>query len=425
MESINIGLIGFGNIGTGLINALNQNSETISQRAGIPVRITRIADKDITTKRDANYDESILSNDANSLLEDPNIHIIVELVGGTEPARTFVEKALKNGKHVVTANKALLATFGGELFKTAEENNVALLFEASVGGGIPIIRGLQTGLEANNILKVAGILNGTCNYILTNMEQAERAFDDVLKEAQELGFAEPDPTYDIEAYDTAHKTAILASLAFQQDIRFNDVFVEGITKLKPIDLQTANKMGYTIKLLGIAKRDSIEAAVEARVHPTLIPKTSLIGNVHGVFNAVMVEGDLVGKTLFYGRGAGQLPTSSAILSDIMSIAVDMGRGVAPTAEHRLKSVAGEKNLKAIGELDSIYYVRFSGSEKALIDTFAQFGITVKSLEAVESNGESYVIAITERTTESTIQSAMTELEKSGTSGFVLRIEDEI
>lgn len=423
MESINIGLIGFGNIGTGLVNALNQNSDTIAKRAGVPVKITRIADKDTTSRRAAEYDQSILTGDANSVLEDPSIHIIVELVGGTEPARTFVEKALKNGKHVVTANKALLATFGGELWKTAEENNVALLFEASVGGGIPIIRALQTGLEANNIVKVAGILNGTCNYILTNMEQAGRAFDDVLKEAQELGFAEPDPTYDIEAYDTAHKTAILASLAFQQDIRFSDVFVEGITKLKPVDLETANKLGYTIKLLGIAKKSADESAVETRVHPTLVPRTSLIGNVNGVFNAVMVEGDLVGQTLFYGRGAGQLPTSSAILSDIMAIAVDMARGVAPTAEHRLKFNAGEKNLKAITELETAYYFRVEGSSADSVkEVLAKNGISVKSIESVKSAEGEFVIAVTETAKESVAQAAKRDL---GDSAFLLRVENEI
>jgi len=435
MDTINIGLIGFGNIGTGLVNAVNQNAAVMAERLGVNVCIARIADADIKRKRDAEYDPAILTNDANQLIDDPNIHIVVELVGGLEPARTFVEKALKNGKHVVTANKALLATFGGELWQTARDNNVALLYEASVGGGIPIIRGLQTGLAANGILKVYGILNGTCNYILTNMEQEGHAFETVLAEAQALGFAEPDPTYDVEGYDTAHKTAILASLAFQQDVRFSDVFVEGISRLKPVDLENACKLGYRVKLLGIARRDE-EGRVEVRVHPTLLPRTSLLSNVNGVFNGILVEGDLVGQTLFYGRGAGQLPTSSAILSDVMSIATDIARGVPANTDDRLRIKVGEKNLRPISELETSYYLRVRvmdkpGAMAQISGVLARHNISINSMLQTGQRNEGKaadVIIVTHRTREAEIQAALKEIAETDVTQdqvFILRVEEDL
>lgn len=435
MDTINIGLIGFGNIGTGLVNAINQNGELMAERVGAKIKLTRIADTDTKRKRDADYDQSILTNDANALLDDPNIHIVVELVGGLEPARTFVERALKNGKHVVSANKAMLATFGGELWQLARENNVALLYEASVGGGIPIIRALQTGLAANGIQRVYGILNGTCNYILTHMEQDGRAFETVLAEAQAHGFAEPDPTYDVEGYDTAHKTAILASLAFQQDIRFSDVFVEGISRLKPVDLENACKLGYRVKLLGIARRDE-SGRVEARVHPTLLPKSSLLSNVSGVFNGILVEGDLVGQTLFYGRGAGQLPTSSAILSDVMSIATDMVRGVPATTDDRLRIKVGEKNLRPVSELETSYYLRVRVTDKpgamaVISGVLARHNISINSMLQTGERNEGKaadVIIVTHRTREAEVQAALKEIGDTDVAQdqpFVLRVEDEL
>lgn len=436
MDTINIGLIGFGNIGTGLVNALNQNKDVIAERLGAHLRIARIADADIKRKRDAEYDPAILTKDTDGLLSDPNIHVVVELVGGLEPARTFVEKALKNGKHVVTANKAMLATFGGELWQLARENNAALLYEASVGGGIPIIRAMQSGLAANGIQKVYGILNGTCNYILTHMEQDGRAFETVLTEAQAHGFAEPDPTYDVEGYDTAHKTAILASLAFQQDIRFSDVFVEGISRLKPVDLENAGKLGYTVKLLGIARRDENDGRVEARVHPTLVHRTSLLANVGGVFNAILVDGDLVGETLFYGKGAGQSPTSSAILSDIMSIATDMVRGIPPTTDDRLRVVVGQKNLKPVSELETSYYLRVSvidqpGAMAKISGVLANHNISINSMLQSGERREGKaadIIIVTHKAREADIQAALTgigETDVAQDQPFVLRVEEEL
>lgn len=436
MDTINIGLIGFGNIGTGLVNALNQNRDTLNGRLGVNLNLTRIADADIKRKRDAEYDPAILTNSADDILDDPNIHVVVELVGGLEPARTFVEKALRNGKHVVSANKAMLATFGGELWQIARENNVALLYEASVGGGIPIIRALQTGLSANNIKKVYGILNGTCNYILTHMEQDGRAFETVLAEAQAHGFAEPDPTYDVEGYDTAHKTAILASLAFQQDVRFADVFVEGISRLKPVDLENAKKLGYTLKLLGIARRDDEDGRVEVRVHPTLLPSTSLLANVGGVFNAVLVEGDLVGQTLFYGRGAGQNPTSSAVLSDIMSIAQQLASGVKPTADDRLQVKMGQKDLKPVSELQTSYYLRVNvedrpGAMATISGVLASHGVSINSMLQTGERREGKaadVIIVTHRASEAEVQAALEEIGKSDVAKekpFVLRVEEDL
>lgn len=435
MDTINIGLIGFGNIGTGLVNAINANGALMGDRLGTKLNLAGIADPDTKRKRDADYDTAILTSDANTLLDDPSIHIIVELVGGLEPARTFVEKALRNGKHVVTANKAMLATFGGELWKLARENNVALLYEASVGGGIPIIRALQTGLAANGVQKVYGILNGTCNYILTHMEQGGHAFETVLAEAQALGFAEPDPTYDVEGYDTAHKTAILASLAFQQDVRFSDVFVEGISRLKPIDLENACKLGYRVKLLGIARRDA-EGRVEVRVHPTLLPTSSLLSNVNGVFNAILVDGDLVGQTLFYGRGAGQLPTSSAILSDIMSIATDMVRGVPATTDDRLRITPGQKELRPVTELETSYYLRVRvmdkpGAMAVISSVLAKHNISINSMLQTGERNEGKaadVIIVTHRTREADVQAALKEIATSDVAQdqpFILRVEDEL
>lgn len=434
-KSIRIGLIGFGNIGTGVVNALNQNAAIMQERLGIPIELAAIADVDTKRKRDAQYDPAIITADADTLLNDPGINVIIELVGGLEPARTFVEKALRNKKYVVTANKAMLATYGPELWKIASDNGVALLFEASVGGGIPIIRSLQLGISANHIRRIYGIVNGTCNYILTHMAEEKRDFEVVLAEAQAHGFAEPDPTYDIEGYDTAHKTAVLASLAFQQDIRFADVFVEGITRLKQIDIEYARELGYVIKLLGIAKAEENGGRVEVRVHPTLLPRESLLASVNGVFNGIMVEGDLVGKTMFYGRGAGASPTASAILSDVMSIASDIARGSKPS-EHRLTVPVGKKDLRPISELETSYYLRLNVEDKPgvmakLSGALGSREISISSMIQKSRHDEAdraEVIIVTHKTIEKNIQDAIKDIESLNLTSqkpFVLRVEDEL
>lgn len=433
-QSINIGLIGFGNIGTGVVNALNRNGALMAARTGATARITRIADVDTRRKRDAEYDPAIVTADANDILNDPDIHVVIELVGGLEPARTFVEKALRAGKHVVTANKAMLATFGAELFQAADEGGAALFFEASVGGGIPIIRALELGLTANRVRCVAGILNGTCNYILTHMASQHKAFDTMLAEAQAHGYAEPDPTYDIEGYDTAHKTAVLASLAFGHDIRFTDVFVEGITRMKQVDFEYAADLGFAIKLLGIAKADDADR-VEVRVHPTLLPRTSLLASVDGVFNAVMVEGDLVGKTMFYGRGAGQDPTASAVLGDVAAIAAAMAEGRRP-GEHRLRvERPGHKNLRPIAELETAYYLRFAVADRPgvmarLSGALGDHHISIRSMIQRGSPGcpAADVIIVTHKAVEKDVQAALADIAKmeiTREDPFILRVEEDL
>jgi homoserine dehydrogenase len=433
-DEIKVGLIGFGNIGTGLVNALNRNSTLIDARVGMPVRLVKIADVDTKRQRDADYDPAILCDNADAILDDPSISVVVELVGGLEPARTFVEKALRNGKHVVTANKAMLATFGAELWKLAADNGCALLFEASVGGGIPVIRALQLGLSANRIRRVFGILNGTCNYILTHMARDHKTFEVMLAEAQAHGFAEPDPTYDIEGYDTAHKTAVLASLAFQQDIRFSDVFVEGISRLKPVDLEYADELGYMIKLLGISKQDPQDGRVEVRVHPTLLPRSSLLSGVDDVFNAVMIDGDLAGPSMYYGRGAGPAPTASAVLSDVMAIAANLAKG-ASHSEHRLTVPVDERTLKPIAELETSYYFRVTATDKpgvmaSLGSALGDHHVSIKSViqkgGAVE--GQAELILVTHKAMEKNLQAALVEigaLDVIHDQPFVLRVEEEL
>ncbi len=434
MKQVNIGLIGFGNIGTGVVNALHTNGQVIAQRIGAQLKLKRIADVDIKRKREAPYDPSILTTDANVILNDPEIDVVIELIGGLEPARTFVEKALRAGKHVVTANKAMLANYGAELWEIADKHNVALLFEASVGGGIPIIRSLELGLTANRLLSVYGIVNGTCNYILTNMAEEHKSFDTVLAEAQAHGYAEPDPTYDIEGYDTAHKTAILASLAFQRDVRFSDVYVEGITRIKPVDLEYARELGYTVKLLGIAKWDPADGRVEVRVHPTLVSNDSLLAHVNGVYNGIMTVGDLVGRSMFYGRGAGPAPTASAVLSDVMAAAQAIAEG-RPVREHRLAITPGQKNLKPIEELETAYYLRLVAEDRpgvmAKIGTvLGSHDISIGSMiqRGRHDKGRAEIIIVTHKAKEKNVQQAIVEIEalaETFEKPFVLRVEEDL
>jgi homoserine dehydrogenase len=434
MKQVNLGLIGFGNIGTGVVNALNRNGELIAQRIGAQLVLRRIADVDTKRRRAADYDPAIVTPDANAILDDPSIDIVIELVGGLEPARSFVEKALRAGKHVVTANKAMLANFGADLWQTAVQHHAALLIEASVGGGIPVIRALELGLTANRLMSVYGIVNGTCNYILTNMAEEHKAFDTVLAEAQAHGYAEPDPTFDIEGYDTAHKTAVMASLAFQQDVRYADVFVEGITRIKPVDLEYARELGYTIKLLGIAKCDPADGRVQARVHPTLVSSASLLAHVNGVYNGIMTVGDLVGRAMFYGRGAGPEPTASAVLSDVMAAAQAVAQG-RPVQEHRLAIEPGQRNLKPIDELETAYYIRLVAEDRPGV--MAKIGtvlgandISIASMiqRGRHATGRAEIIILTHTAREKNLQQAIGEiaaLPVTFEKPFVLRVEEDL
>ena len=321
MKTVNIGLIGFGTVGAGVVETILKNGELIGQRTGVRPVLKRIADLDITTDRGVQVPDGLLTTDAMGLIADKDIQVVVELVGGTGIAKRFVCEALKTGKAVVTANKALLAKYGEELFALAEENHTEIYFEASVGGGIPCIKALREGLVANRIHEIYGILNGTCNYILTRMEQEQADFATVLAAAQKAGYAEADPAADVDGYDTANKAAILASLAFGRWFTVDDVDTQGIREITLQDIANANELGYRIKLLAVIKDRG--GKIEIGVHPSLVPMSSLLGHVNDVFNAVLVKGDIVGDTMYYGRGAGRAATSSAVVSDILDLGLNL------------------------------------------------------------------------------------------------------
>lgn len=357
---INVGIIGFGTVGTGTAKILLKNKKLIQERTGVVLNLKKIADLNITHDRGLGLPKNVLTKNADELLKDPDIKIIVELIGGTKIAKEYILKAIRNGKHIVTANKALLATYGVELFRAAQKANVEIGFEASVGGGIPIIKVLREGLVANRIKAVYGIINGTTNYILTRMTDEKAEFGNVLKDAQRLGYAEADPTFDIEGIDSAHKLAILASLSYGTQFSIKDVFREGISWLSPMDIEFGRELGYKIKLLAIAKETG--GRVELRVHPTMVPEEYLISKVDGVYNAIYVEGDAVGATLFYGRGAGDMPTGSAVVSDIVDIAKKLKNndaGKISIAERPKKP----KRLLNMDDVESMYYFRFSAIDK--------------------------------------------------------------
>lgn len=357
---INVGIIGFGTVGTGTAGILLKNRDLLKQRTGCDINLRKIADLDIKRDRGVKIPKGILTTDAEELFTDPHVHIIVELIGGTTVAKQMILRAIRAGKHVVTANKALLATHGMEIFNAAEKAGVGVGFEAAVAGGIPIIKVLREGLVANRIKAVYGIINGTTNYILSKMSAEKAQFSAVLQEAQRLGYAEADPTYDIEGIDSAHKLAILASIAFGRQFTIKDVYREGISWISPLDIEFARELGCKVKLLGITKETN--GQVELRVHPTMVPEDLLISKVDGVFNAVYIEGDAVGSTLYYGRGAGDLPTGSAVVSDI----VDIARDIASASVGRLRAFPTSQKPMSLMKMDhvmSMYYFRFSAIDK--------------------------------------------------------------
>ena len=354
---VQIGLLGFGTVGTGVVRVLTDNSQLIAQRAGTAISIKKILVRDLTKKR-ALSTAAEMTTDPAAVLGDPEIDIVVELLGGEEPARTLMLEALNHGKHVVTANKDVMAKYGRELFEAAEKNNVNLLFEASVGGGIPIIRPLKRCLAANRISEVMGIVNGTTNYMLDKMTAEGMDFATVLAEAQAKGYAEADPTADVGGLDAARKIAILASIAFGTRVRLDDVSAEGITKIEPEDIDYGRELGYVIKLLAIAQET--EKGVNARVHPAFIPTTHPLAAVRDAFNAIFIHGDAVGDTMFYGRGAGSLPTASAVCADIMEAARDI---VHNSSNRILCTCFEEKRISPISETESPYYIRLLAEDK--------------------------------------------------------------
>ncbi len=364
-EAVGVGLLGFGTIGTGVVKVLGRNAAIIEQRLGFPLRLVRIAD--IDTDRDRGVDLSGIrfDDDGAGLIADPEVEIVIELIGGYDVARRFTLEAIGAGKHVVTANKALLALHGDEIFSAAEQRGVDVAFEAAVGGGIPVLRALREGLSANHIQSVEGILNGTTNYVLTQMEQTAEDFEVVLKRAQELGYAEADPTFDVEGVDAAHKLALLAAMAFGVRIDFKRIPTEGIRGLAPIDFEAADDFGYRIKLLAIAKSRGEGQPIEARVHPSLIPKASMLAAVDGAMNAVAIRGDAVGPTLYYGAGAGELPTASAVVADLMEIGREIRRGGAGRVSPLSYPHGGLRDhpLVALGELPVRCYLRFTAVDR--------------------------------------------------------------
>jgi len=359
---VHIGLLGLGTVGAGVVKILQSQRAMLEERAGCRLALAAVADTDLTRAREGLDLRALpMTNDAARVLGDPGVHVVIELVGGLEPARTFILRALAAGKHVVTANKALLAHHGAELYEEARRRGVTLAFEAAVAGGIPLIRAVKEGLAANSILSLAGIVNGTCNYILSKMTDEGIDFSLVLKEAQAQGYAEADPTLDIEGMDSAHKLQILVSLAFRTFIDLKDIHTEGIARVPAADIAYARELGYRIKLLAIAK--PADGGVEVRVHPTMIPATSPLAAVSGVFNGVFITGDAVGDLMFYGRGAGQMPTASAVWSDALEIARRIAHGI-PALALELPSVGpAALPLRPMETIRCCYYLRVMAQDK--------------------------------------------------------------
>ncbi len=384
MNPVKVGLLGLGTVGGGTINVLRRNAKEIARRAGRGIRITHAAARDLTKPRICSTDDIVLTTDPFAVVDNPEIQIVVELIGGCGLARELVLRAIEQGQHVVTANKALIALHGNEIFAAAQRKGVMVAFEAAVGGGIPIIKAIREGLAANHIEWLAGIINGTGNFILTEMRDRDRDFAEVLAEAQELGYAEADPTFDVEGIDAAHKLTILASIAFGIPLQFDKAYTEGISKITRDDVAYAEQLGYRIKHLGIARRT--EAGIELRVHPTLIPQRRLIANVDGVMNAVLVKGDAVGPTLYYGAGAGAEPTASAVVADL----VDVVRTLTSDPENRVPHLAFQPDALAdlpilpMEEVETAYYLRMQAVDRpgVLADVTRILGDMQISIEAI-------------------------------------------
>jgi homoserine dehydrogenase len=387
-EGLGVGLIGFGTIGTGVATVLQRNADVITARLGFPLRLVRIADLDTTRDRGVDLAGVVFDADANALIDDPTVHLVVELIGGTDAARRLILRALERGKPVVTANKALLALHGKEIFEAARRGGADIAFEASVGGGIPILRSLREGLAANRIESVHGIINGTTNYVLTEMEKGGASFEAVLKRAQELGYAELDPSFDVDGIDAAHKITLLASMAFGAELTFKEVPTEGIRDVTPLDLEAAQEFGYRVRLLGITKlrRDAKGERIEVRVHPTMIPAESLLAKVDGAMNAIAVHGDAVGPTLFYGAGAGAMPTASAVVADLVELAREVRRGIAGRVAplSTLPEALVPKPIVPLGELFGRSYLRFTVQDRpgvlsAIAGVLGTHGISIESV----------------------------------------------
>ena len=433
MKAINVGLLGIGTVGGGTFTVLKRNAEEIARRAGRPIRITVVADKNLELAREVTAGACRLTDDAFAVVADPEVDIVVELIGGYGVAKELVLKAIANGKHVVTANKALLANHGNEIFAAAQAKGVIVAFEAAVAGGIPIIKALREGLSANRIEWVAGIINGTTNFILSEMRDKGLPFASVLKEAQRLGYAEADPTFDIEGVDAAHKITLMSAIAFGTPVHFDKAHIEGISKLDATDIKYAEQLGYRIKLLGITKRTA--EGVELRVHPTLIPAKRLIANVEGAMNAVLVKGDAVGPTLYYGKGAGAEPTASSIIADL----VDVTRMHTADPGHRVPHLAFQPEamidlpMLPLAEVITSYYLRLRVEDKpgVLADItriLADQQISIDAMiqrEPDEGELQTDIIMLTHQTREKNVDAAIAKIESlSVVTGKITRLRLE-
>jgi len=431
LKAVKIGLLGLGTVGGGVANVLSGNRREIVRRAGRDIVVTHAASRDTPT--DVNIDGITLFKDAFEVVNDPDIDIVVELIGGLEPAKSLTLQAISNGKHVVTANKALIAKHGNEIFAAAQNQGVTVAFEAAVAGGIPIIKALREGLSANHIDWAAGIINGTGNFILSEMRDKGRDFADVLAEAQALGYAEADPTFDVEGIDAAHKLTIIASIAFGIPLQFEKCYTEGISHIDSADVRYAEEFGYRIKHLGLTRRTN--DGIELRVHPTLIPERRLLANVDGVMNAVLVHGDAIGPTLYYGAGAGRTPTASAVVADI----VDVVRALTTDPENRVPHLAFQADalidtpILDMNEVETAYYLRMQAEDKSgvlasVTEILAGQDISIEAmLQKAPSEGSSYlpVVLLTHRVKERQMNKAIQQIEAlDAIKGHVTRIRIE-
>jgi len=415
MKKINIGLLGFGNVGSGVVKILKERKAFLAQKIGLEINIKKICDKDISKKRNVSVDKGILTKNVREVLIDPQIDIIVELIGGIHPAKEFIIEAIDKGKNIVTANKALLAEEGKELFAYAQDRGKNIYFEASVGAGIPIIKSLREGLIANKFYSIYGIVNGTSNFVLSQMSKHNCTFNEAIQQAKLKGFAEKDPSLDIEGVDSAHKLILLAYLGFGRLIDLKDIFIEGITRISPADVNYAKELGFEIKLLAIAKKDKDE--LDVRVHPTFIPKDHLLSDVDGIFNAIYISSDLSGDLLFYGPGAGQLSAASAVVSDIVDLTQDIKAGLFRSTS-KIVADTSIKRLRKINEIESRYYIRFMTVDKpgvlaAISGVLAKFGISIASVTQKERRKAQVVpiIMIIYKAKEKNLRQALEQIDR--------------
>jgi len=433
LKQLNVGILGLGTVGGGTYSVLTRNALEITRRTGVEIKVLQVADKNLQHAKATVAENVSVTDDAFTVVNNPEVGVVVELIGGYTLSKELVLKAIANKKHVVTANKALIATHGNEIFAAAKANNVIVAFEAAVAGGIPIIKALREGLGANRIEWVAGIINGTTNFILTEMREKGLNFSDVLGEAQRLGYAEADPTFDVEGIDAAHKLTIMSAIAFGMPMKFEQAYTEGITKLQQVDIKYAEELGYRVKLLGITKRT--DKGVELRVHPTLIPEKRLVANVNGAMNAVVVKGDAVGPTLYYGAGAGAEPTASAVVADLM----DVARLIDATSSQRVPYLAFQPDqvqdlpILPIDEVQSAYYLRLRATDKpgVLANVTKILGDREISIDAMmqkepdENETEADIVILTHITVEKNMNAAITAIETlAEITGKVVRIRME-